>query len=180
MPRHPPDALKALDHSHYQCPPAPRPVRDDDPLSRGSGGTIRKDTSFTRSVRKRPLYPLSAGNGAGGETIGHATGMSENPALRASADTATDPRAHARNDPCSALAGEQTFSSRCHLQQEGTKPSNGGAGRHHTRHGGGNSALLERSVPIIHPEREGEGRAVVEPVGIEPTTPCLQSRCSPS
>ena len=29
-------------------------------------------------------------------------------------------------------------------------------------------------------ERSGKGGLLVERVGIEPTTPCLQSRCSPS
>lgn len=44
-PRHSPNALKALDHSHYRCPCARR--------GRMIDGTDGKDQCFTRSVRTR-------------------------------------------------------------------------------------------------------------------------------
>jgi hypothetical protein len=43
-PRHPPNALKSLDHSHYRCPSA---------LPLGSQTAIEKDLMFTRPIRDR-------------------------------------------------------------------------------------------------------------------------------
>ena len=68
---------------------------------------------------------------------------------------ATLPGDHAR-----AMESEQIFSLRCQTEQaEGQEPA----------------ANL-----ILANEPDNPATGMVEPDGIEPTTPCLQSRCSPS
>ena len=40
--------------------------------------------------------------------------------------------------------------------------------------------LLSSSLEYLSPRSRKGARNLVEPIGIEPMTPCLQSRCSPS
>ena len=108
MPRHPPVALKTLDHSHCQCPPGPA----------SPNGTDRK-TSFSRSARwsavKRPI--TMAGNERSRPTHCESSARTN---LLFTMSCRTGGRPYR----------PQTFFQR--MTHSNTKPSAGGAGRDRT------------------------------------------------
>src|SRR5205085_2957112 len=53
VPRHPPNALKALDRSHYQCPPPPRGGSDRKPVN-----SDQKHEPSSPNTRSRPRTAL--------------------------------------------------------------------------------------------------------------------------
>ena len=152
VPRHPPNALKALDRSHYRCPPVPGPCdpREERPAFLKTRAPTGDRVRPHRLDRRYGLQPRRRADDAAGKTsVTRELPVGEAVKLRQLSLV-----------PAKARTSGQLFSSRC--QRTGSTPRGHAA----------NQSFLDKHSPAF--ER------LVEPDGIEPTTSCLQSRRSPN
>ena len=173
MPRHPPIALKTLDRSHCQCPPAQsrRDCRFSLPLARlakrNSEGIVARTRSCAGSnsmslAQKDQLLEIGSRARLGKPIICGRLSVSRD-----------------KSRTFRLMKFEQIFSLRC---QNRTSGRLGARHKPFLRMTYFISTRHLRAIRRIVANRDNPFAVtqVVEPDGIEPTTSCLQSRRSPS
>jgi hypothetical protein len=139
-------------------------------------GLSQRATSFIASqcqgIHQMPLLTLGPGRSCPARRRASATGTFDRPGTSLhSGPSAPFPRQRtARTARPGAPRSFVNPYSRCPTSRTGTPE--GTAARTLFFH--------EEPPPIPRPATHPRGRRLVEADGIEPTTPCLQSRCSPS
>ena len=152
MPRHPPIALKTLDHSHCQCPS--HNSIGVDARARSCAGPALNGIGIKRPASRDLIegavrQPIICGRLSVSPRQTRAIDMQINLAGRS-----------LPGDRTQAMEFEQIFSLRCQTEQAASRSSL-------------QTLLANDHFPSQH-------QVMVEPDGIEPTTSCLQSRRSPS
>ena len=151
VPRHPPNALKALDRSHYPCPPRPGTRRSERWTKRHSRPDRQND-------RARPRRRHGGAD----------------PRIRRREPT-TDPErpvSHEIRPPPRRGVRTHLLFTMSHIRRP-TKASAAKLSAH-------DGAVSRTRMSRAQPDRSGGAGPLVEPDGIEPTTSCLQSRRSPN
>jgi hypothetical protein len=155
VPRHPPNALKALDRSHYQCPPVPGVPMEEKSSWRRSQ---REERTASRRIAEQTIRP--------------------DPSRLSLRRNGSRKTSVTRELPVGGAVRHRQLSLVLHQDVRTTLLFTMSANRRHSPSG-------ERRKPYVRQAAAALGRAIrsqsmVEPDGIEPTTSCLQSRRSPN
>ena len=162
VPRHPPNALKALDRSHCRYPLD----AGENPTRTASSATPRTAAANSASPSsRRRAGPFRFRGGTGLERPVSHENCPKAEAVTLSAGLRSTPRG----------APGQLFSSRCQRRRASArrKSENGSQAPENVRR-------LPTGFWFLISLVFADARRLVEPDGIEPTTSCLQSRRSPN